>query len=158
MQLAHKGFDGLQLELDDNLTAVTAAVIFEDKATTNPRNTIREEVWRDFRDLETGARDNLLTAEVVLLLQTRAGIDPDAAIQNVIWKAVRSYRVSITIGRTHSTPDGRLRLFRGYDTVAAGDLRRRRGNTIEFQHLRAWMQQLADSAVRAVHQMVPADV
>jgi hypothetical protein len=158
MQLAHKGFDGLQLELDGDARTVSAAVIFEDKATSNPRDTIRDEVWPEFSDLEIGARDHLLTAEVIALLQTRPGVDPDAAIQNVIWKAVRSYRVSITVGATHGTDAGRRRLFRGYDTVAAGDLGRRRGNVLELQQLRVWMQQLADSAIRSARLMVPADV
>ena len=40
MILAHKGFDGLLLELDAATSVVTAAVIFEDKATSNPRQTI----------------------------------------------------------------------------------------------------------------------
>lgn len=158
MQLAHKGFDGLQLELDADTGTVTAAVIFEDKATSNPRDTIREEVWPEFANLEAGARDHLLTAEVVALLQTRPDLDPSVAIQNVIWKAARSYRVSITINATHSTDGGRRRLFRGYDTVAAGHLGRRRGNVLELQQLRAWMQDLADRSIRSVRLMAPANV
>jgi hypothetical protein len=75
---AHKGFDGLQLELDKD-GGVIAAVIFEDKATDNPRDTIRDEVWPDFKKLEAGENENVLTAEVVALLQTRASINPDKA-------------------------------------------------------------------------------
>lgn len=41
---ADKGFDGLQIELDSETGLVTAAIIFEDKATDNPRDTIRDEV------------------------------------------------------------------------------------------------------------------
>ena len=52
MILAHKGFDGLQLELDAGTGAVSAAVIFEDKATDNPRETIRDEVWPEFLLIE----------------------------------------------------------------------------------------------------------
>ena len=68
MQLAQKGFDGLQLRLDHDNQVVAAAVIFEDKATSNPRDTIRDQVWPEFSKLEHGKRDNLLTAEVVALL------------------------------------------------------------------------------------------
>jgi hypothetical protein len=158
MQLAHKGFDGLQLELTADANKVTAAVIFEDKATVHPRDTIREEVWTEFSNLETGARDHLLTAEVIALLQTRAGVDPDAAVRNVLWKAVRSYRVSVTISASHSDDAGRHRLFHGYDTVATGDLGRRCGNVLELQQLRLWMQQLADSAIGSAQLMVPTHV
>jgi hypothetical protein len=52
MILAHKGFDGLQLELDAASGVVSAAVIFEDKATDNPRQTITREVWPEFQLLE----------------------------------------------------------------------------------------------------------
>jgi hypothetical protein len=73
MILAHKGFDGLQLEIDTSNGFVTAAVIFEDKATDNPRDTIRDEVWPDFKLLEAGERENVLSADVSALLITRPG-------------------------------------------------------------------------------------
>jgi hypothetical protein len=96
MQLAHKGFDGLQLELsNDDGNLVTAAIIFEDKATANPRDTIRDEVWPEFADLETGARDNLLTAEVIALLQTRPAVNPEAAERLAFPQFLDSLVVSI---------------------------------------------------------------
>jgi hypothetical protein len=150
MILAHKGFDGLQLELDRDTGAVVAAVIFEDKATDNPRDTIRDDVWPEFSKLEAGERENVLTAEVVALLQTQPGIDPDIAIQNIIWKEARCYRISITVGDTHANDAGRLRLFRDYDTIAAGAVKRRRGETFCIHDLRRWMNELAQKAIVAV--------
>ena len=52
--LADKGFDGLQLLLDNENQVVAAAVIFEDKATSNPRATIRDRVWPEFSTIERG--------------------------------------------------------------------------------------------------------
>jgi hypothetical protein len=127
MILAHKGFDGLQLELDAASGVVTAAVIFEDKATDNPRKTITREVWPEFQRIEAGDRENVLSADVSSLLSTRPGVDADKAIENVIWRKVRRYRVSITVGNTHATATGLKRLFKGYDEVAGGDVARRRG-------------------------------
>lgn len=64
---AHKGFDGLELEVGaDGL--VKAAIIFEDKATDSPRDVIRDEVWQDFKSFEKGKSENVLVAEVVTLL------------------------------------------------------------------------------------------
>ena len=40
MQHAEKGFDGLHVHIDEETGTVRAAVICEDKATTNPRQTI----------------------------------------------------------------------------------------------------------------------
>jgi hypothetical protein len=158
MRLADKGFDGLQLELDTDNHVVTAAILFEDKATVNPRETIRSEVWPDFSKLESGDRDNILTAEVIALLKTQPSIDPDRAIRNVIWSATRQYRVSITIGATHANDEGREKLFRGYDTVAGGPVRRRRGEVFEIQHLREWMAQLAARAILTIVGLVERDV
>jgi hypothetical protein len=63
-------------------------------------------------------RENVLAADVSSLLGTRPGIDADKAIENVIWKQIRRYRISITVGDTHSTVAGRKRLFKGYDEIA----------------------------------------
>jgi hypothetical protein len=153
MILAHKGFDGLQLELDAASGDVSAAVIFEDKATDNPRKTIKDEVWPEFQLLEAGDRENVLTADVSSLLSTRPGIDADKAIENVIWKQIRRYRVSITVGDVHSTAAGRKRLFKGYDEVATGDVARRRGEVLLVHQLRPWMASLADKAISSLKVM-----
>lgn len=50
---AHKGFDGLKLELSD-AGEVTAVVVFEDKATENPRATIRDDVRHSRAAAEKG--------------------------------------------------------------------------------------------------------
>jgi hypothetical protein len=158
MILAHKGFDGLQLEIDASSGFVTAAVIFEDKATDNPRDTIRDEVWPDFKLLEAGERENVLSADVSALLITRPDIDADRAIENIIWKQIRRYRVSITVGAIHASPEGRQRLFRGFDDIASGDVQRRRGEVLYIEQLRPWMASLATAAIGAINAMALANV
>jgi hypothetical protein len=158
MILAHKGFDGLQLEIDTSNGFVTAAVIFEDRATDNPRDTIRDEVWPDFKLLEAGERENVLSADVSALLITRPDIDADRAIENIIWKQIRRYRVSITVGATHASPEGRQRLFRGFDDIASGDVQRRRGEILHIEQLRPWMASLAAAAISAINAMAVANV
>ena len=98
MILAHKGFDGLQLELDLSSGRVTAAIIFEDKATDNPRSTIRDEVWPDFILLEAGKRENVLSADVSSLLITRSDIDADKAIETTSGDSHRSDRRGAEVG------------------------------------------------------------
>ena len=158
MILAHKGFDGLQLDVDTATGVVTAAIIFEDKATDHPRQTIQGEVWRDFKLLEAGERENVLSADVSSLLMTRPEMDPDSAIQNVIWKQVRRYRLSVTVTSTHASPTGRKRLFKGYDEVALGEVSRRRAEILELYQLRPWMAKLAAEAVASLTCSVPANV
>jgi hypothetical protein len=100
----------------------------------------------------------VLTAEVVALLEREPNINVDDAIQNIIWKQSRRYRVSITVGHGHGDEAGRRRLFRGYDAVATGAVRRRRGETFLITELRAWMAQLANRATVAVRETTGAHV
>lgn len=158
MILAHKGFDGLQLEVDISTGVVTAAIIFEDKATDNPRATIRDDVWPEFSKLEAGDRENVLVADVIALLQTQSNIDPDLAIENIIWNKARSYRISITVGDTHADTGGRRRLFKGYNENVADPIQRRRGETFHINNLRQWMAALALKAIASVQSRAAANV
>lgn len=158
MILADKGLDGLQLILHENGQEVSAAVIFEDKATDSPRDTIREEVWPDFKKLEGGDRENVLVADITALLSTQANVDIDAAIQNIVWKKIRHYRVSITVGDAHNNSAGRSRLFKGYDGIVAGDLQRRRGETFFISDLRSWMERIAGISIAFLQSMESTDV
>jgi hypothetical protein len=158
MRLADKGFDGLQLDFDSGTGALSAVVIFEDKATDNPRGTIQSKVWPDFEQMEKGDRANVLVAEVTSLLEKRAGIDVDDVIKKVIWKDVRRFRVSITVQDTHATHAGRENLFKGYDATVEGGIERRRGETFYVSDLRPWMSNIANKAIRHIAIGAPTNV
>ena len=146
MILAQKGFDGLQIDFDPS-TGISAVVIFEDKATENPRETIHDDVWPEFEAFERGDDTNVLTAEVVGLLERQPNVDAYTVIQQVVWKNVRQFRVSITIGDSHASNKGHVRLFKDYDTTVPGDIKRRRGETFHVRDLRKWMEDLASQAL-----------
>lgn len=143
MVLAHKGFDGVQVELVEGSNSIVGVIIFEDKATTSPRNTIRDKVWPEFRELEQGKRQNLLTAEVASLLRTAPAVDANAALRSILWGQVRKYRVAITTDTSHTGAPGRARLFKEFDEVVPGLNARRRGETFAVPDLRGWMDSLA---------------
>ncbi|ACB97310.1 hypothetical protein [Beijerinckia indica] len=144
---ADKGFDGIQLELNEAGTAVIAVVVFEDKATDKARDTIRDDVWPGIVALEKGERLNELSQEVSGMLDARAAADPefdlDTAIANTLWHNARRYRVSITIGNTHNNADARAKLFKGFDNSAPGPASRRRADTIYLPEMRNWMASFA---------------
>ncbi|EFI51383.1 hypothetical protein [Afipia sp. 1NLS2] len=144
---ADKGFDGMQLELNEAGTAIIAVIVFEDKATDNARDTIRDDVWPGIVALEKGERLNELSQEVSGMLDARAAADPafdlDTAIANTLWHDARRYRVSITIGDTHNNADARARLFKGFDESAPGAAIRRRADTIYLPAMRSWMASFA---------------
>ncbi len=158
MQHAEKGFDGLHVHIDQETQTVQSVVICEEKATINPRNTIRDQVWKEFAALETGTHDNLLTAKVSTLLGTRPELDPDQAVQEILWNQARAFRVAITVDDRYSDMHGRKRLFRGYSNVVSGSVSRRRAETLHLDDLRSWMTRIAKKALKATAQMVDADV
>jgi hypothetical protein len=144
MKHADKGLDGLQVQIDGNGTVV-ALVIFEDKATENPRATVRDSVWPEFLEFESGAEENNIAAKVVDLLATFAHEDPEQAVADIMWTQVRRYRVSIT--DTQSTDHSQAKLFKGYATTIPGGVERRRAEVFEVVNLRKWMDDLAALAI-----------
>ncbi len=144
---AHKGFDGLQFELGSDHKSIVAVVIFEDKATTDPRSMIHDDVWPAIKGFEEGKRVGELTSELTSLLEAQHSkfpdLDLDAVIDSVVWQDARRYRVSITTASTHASNADRERLFGGYDTMAAGDVVRRKAESMHFDDLRDWMSKFA---------------
>lgn len=140
---ADHGFDGLQIELSADMSTITLVVIFEDKATTSPRDTIRDDVWPDIAALEAGQRVTELTQDVTSILEAHQhvmAIDVEDAVDEILWKEARAYRVSITVGDTHSAHKARAGLFSGYDHAAPGLVTKRRGETMYFPNMRDWMR------------------
>ncbi|PWC26465.1 hypothetical protein [Teichococcus aestuarii] len=151
---AHKGFDGLKLEFSDT-GAVTAVVVFEDKATDNPRDTIRDDVWPGIVRLEQGERSNELSQEVSALLETQLksfpDLDVDAAVQEIAWKEARRYRVAITVDKSHANAKLRMALFKDFDSHAPGDTSRRLAETMHVSDLRPWMQAFANLVITKIN-------
>ncbi len=157
MIFAQKGFDGIQLDFNA-AGAISAIVIFEDKATDHPRETIRDEVWPEFEEYERGGDAHVLVAEVTGLLEKRPGIDVDDVIRRAVWKDSRRFRVSITVGDRHATDAGRVRLFKDYEAIVPGDIERRRGETFYVGDLRAWMNNIASKALAYIAALKAAHV
>lgn len=158
MQHADKGFDGLHLHVDRKTSSITRAVICEEKATENPRDMIRDEVWPEFEYFETGSQDHRLVSEVTQLLETSPDLDPDVAIANVLWNKTRSYRVSITIGDTHNSEKGRARLFKNYEDQVCDNVIRRRAETFYQEDVRSWIVEIATKSLEVLDELEVMDV
>jgi len=153
IRTADKGFDGLLLELQKDTGLVAAVVICEDKATEHPRRRIQRDVWREIRNIESGARDNELVSEVATILRASSQLAIEEVLEQIYWDEERCYRVSVTAGASHGDATGRERLFRGYDQVAAGDVGRRRGETVRIPNLRDWLERFCDSVIAKLEEM-----
>ena len=151
---ADKGFDCLHLCLDEESRDVVSVIICEDKATKNPRQQIRDQVWPQFKEMESGQHDNRLIAEISTLLAINNHIDPKRAVDTIFLQKTRAYRVAITVGDQENSARGREALFRGYDEVVKEDIpQRRRAETFYQKRLREWMDQMAAKAIVAVNTM-----
>jgi hypothetical protein len=120
--------------------AVTAITICEDKATVNPRATIRAKVWPEIKEYEAGGRRDELRSAVISILGT-GGVGADDAeqlVKRISWEGKRRYRVRVTIEGPRLAD-----LFKGFDTVVVGTPELRRGDTVLVPDMRAWMTRLA---------------
>ncbi len=147
---AQKGFDGIQVDIDSTTNKVSAVVIFEDKATTSPRETIRDNVWPEFSDFHKGGRESELEQEITTLLETRKNLIPDvdSAIETLIWEKVRKFRVAITAEECHMNSTGRKRLFKGYDQVVpVNNSDYRKAEIIHINNLRQWMENFSQRVI-----------
>lgn len=145
---ADKGLDGLIIQFDDD--DVARVVVCEEKATENAREMIRDDVWDEFTEFETGARDNELVATVTAILERTGYPQPDKIVADVLWSDTRAFRVAVTVGKTHATQVGRKRLFKGYEVVVSGDVDRRRAETLLLDDIRGWIASIAEKALEVV--------
>jgi hypothetical protein len=151
---AHKGFDGVEIELTKE-KQVAALVVFEDKATENPRSTIRTDVWPEVKALHRGQRQTELMQEVTALLERAKVKDADAVVEAIVWKQARKFRVSITgLEGQHNQPDFD-KLFKGYDDQTPGlDETGRRAEVFCHADVRKWMQVFATKVAKAIDKEV----
>jgi hypothetical protein len=142
---AHKGLDGLSVEFDAE--KITQVVISEDKATENPRKVVRDKVWPEFKEFEADMRDNELVDSVTSLLVAAAHPSPDETVAAIMWQKKRGYRVAVTVGEKHATIVGGKNLYRGYADAVAGNVGRRRAETLYIVDLRPWFARIAAKAI-----------
>lgn len=153
--LAETGFDGMQIELSKDKTKITSVVIFEDKATTNPRKMIRESVWSWMESIERRERDDQVAAGISVMIRTQAEQDPNFNISEAINDALGSdnplrYRVSVMFEKAINSSHQRARWFKGYDEKAPGDINRRQANSMHCPELRNWMNIFACRVIQKI--------
>lgn len=122
--------------------AVAALSICEDKATENPRKTVRDEVWPEIKEYEAGGRRDELRSNVITTLGTGGLSLEEAAglIRGISWEGKRRYRVRVTV-QEERTPN----LFKGFNDLVAGGAEMRRGESMHLPGVRAWMTGFAST-------------
>jgi hypothetical protein len=137
-QASGKGQDSIVVHRADG--ALVALSICEDKATEDPRTTVRKDVWPEIKDYEAGGRRDELRSNIIATLGL-GGVPAEEAIRlvrRISWQGARRYRVRVTVENLRTRA-----LFKGFEKIVTGDHDRRRGETIHIPELRAWMTELA---------------
>lgn len=148
-QPAAKGQDGIIVHRSAD--AVVALSICEDKATDNPRATVRKEVLPAIRDYEAGGRKDELRSAVITALGAVGNVPLDEAqelVRRISWSEARRYRLRIALG-SRRTPT----LFRGFEREAPGPESRRSGQTVLIPDLRNALERFALQVEQALLQM-----
>ncbi|WBL43555.1 hypothetical protein PBT90_02465 [Algoriphagus halophytocola] len=137
---AQHGIDGLSIILTSN-NKIKSIIIEEDKYTENPRPTIKNQVWPEFKLFEKGEFDSQLVSRTSILLAHLSDDEINEIIENDIYKSTkRIYRAGITPLDTAKTPKKRKKLFKGYDGCVSGiDHGRRQALTFSQTDIRKWM-------------------
>lgn len=120
--------------------SVIALTICEDKATENPRDTVRDSVWPEIKLYESGGRRDELRSGVIATLGT-GGVGTEEAerlIRGISWEGRRRYRVRVTVEGSRPS-----KLFDGFSDLVAGSNEMRRGETMLIPAVRTWMDDLA---------------
>jgi len=118
-------------------TSVHSISICEDKATESPRSTIRDLVWPEITDYESGGRDDELRSSIITTLGT-AGISTAEAIKlirGITWAGNRRYRVRVTV----SVAEPNRTMFKGFAALTPNGKVDCRGETVYLPQLRSWM-------------------
>ncbi|QQR47925.1 hypothetical protein JKA73_18590 [Myxococcus xanthus] len=141
-QQASHGQDSIILHLTSD--GVSSITVCEDKATENPRDTIRDEVWPEIEKYEAKTRDDELRSKVVMALSRQHSWEvAEEAASSIFWDKVKQYRVRITTPPPYDTGRPASKLFDGFASVAPGAISRRQANTVFMADLRGWMDTFA---------------
>lgn len=143
---ASKGLDGLLVNLAGDLT-VDSIIVCEDKATDDPRGTVKDDVWPEFVRFDQGLSDSIIVSAAESVLAEVAGVEPDAVTAANDWYGERRFRVSVATSRAKMPAKGARTLFAGFDDQIGGDARRRHACLMLLEDLRAEMDVLAKKAV-----------
>lgn len=152
---SYQGFDSLIATLDEEGKNLEYVVICEDKATSNPRSTIRDSVYPEFKRVENGDRDSeIISCISVILNQTNmTAEEKNRSIEDLYWVKLKRFSVSISIGDTHNSDTGMRNVFEGFEKVIPGDPYRRIGKGFFFKNLRHWMSTFSLKIVNYIHSL-----
>ncbi|MCW3797398.1 hypothetical protein OMW55_06215 [Sphingomonas sp. BN140010] len=140
---ADKGFDGVLVRFRDDAASVSAVILCEDKATTNPRNLVTQSIWPEIEDIIDGRKDLEILDYVTAILDKIHGLDPELALRDLSWDKVRRFRVAVTVPEAQARDGTFAHIFEGFDEVAPHHPETRIGEIMSLPDVRGFLDDLA---------------
>lgn len=115
---ADKGFDGMIFDVNVKDPDISRLIMCEDKASTNPRPIVHNDVWKELKTILAGTRDDEVNSAVQSLLSTLKGVSEDEVeeiLDAICWKKSRQFRVALAVGDDRKKRSGYQHLFKGFD-------------------------------------------
>lgn len=156
VRTADKGIDGLMLEPPTVGSARWVAVVSEDKATSSPRRTVRDEIWPDFRDFIAGLRREQLKADLAAMVLQLPAASRSAVLTDALWNEPLHFRAAVTVDPGCDCEPEHAAIFAGYDgVVPSPHVQRRRADSMRLDtDVREWMDGFCQRVV-AFLQTIP---
>ncbi|MFC0252685.1 hypothetical protein [Massilia consociata] len=158
-RVADKGFDGIILDVNAIAFEISRLIMCEDKASTDPRQLVRRDVWNEFKTIHAGIRDDEVNSSVTALLSTLNGISPDdleGILDSVCWKKVRQFRVALAVGPDREKDGGYKHLFRGFDKAHPdGCEKTRYAEVMPMKDVRLVLDEIAMKVYAKLEEMNP---
>lgn len=155
MRKHQSGIDGFSLILNDELNQIDHAMIYEEKATNNPRKHFYSSVIPELIKFESGIEESIITSEILAFEDKLSHIDIEAAAGDLLVNRKIRYRISLTSeNKFHNSKDGKKGLFNGYKDAVAGDDQRRIGVLMYNNDVRLWFDKLAQDCKQYLDQLI----
>jgi hypothetical protein len=145
-----QGIDGLMLELAEDKSSVIMTTIFEDKCTTDPRDTFRDKVIPSFLQHHRNQRSAEVVAAASVLLRMAGFVDHVAAqlSEAVTDRKSRRYRAAFALPEREDNQESLAKLFKGYEVLDGIMADQRVGASLIVNgDLREWFAALAEQAI-----------
>jgi hypothetical protein len=139
LKATNQGTDCVRVRIDPIQRTLELATVYEYKCTENWRQLFASKVLDAFQEYISGKRDNQLSQATIALLKTigfnRAELH--AAYDRLIMVRPLVFQAALTVMPVGFTPEQRLTLFGGYDTLG-GTVETRVGDTFPLDDIRVW--------------------
>lgn len=155
MRWSQTGLDGFSLVLSDDKKSIDHIIVYEEKATTNPRNQFSSKVLPELIALESGKDDSLIMHETLALEPVVGLVDIQSAAEALISGQGIHYRVSLTSQLiSHCTNKQKSGLFKGYDEAVVGTASRRGAATMHHTNIREWFATVSLDCIQRLRDLL----